>query len=74
MIDPSATNFALENRDAEIERLRLRNAALVECLSASLCPYNGQATGVTVGECQQCGCSHGLLIQPLTPHERGGAA
>lgn len=57
---------AIANRDAEIERLRLRNAALVEALRDSLCPYNGQTTGVTVGECQQCGCSHGLLIQPIT--------
>lgn len=53
----------VERLEAEIERLRLRNAALVEALSCSLCPYNGQATGITVGECQQCGCSHGLFIK-----------
>jgi hypothetical protein len=48
----------------EIERLRSHNAALVETVRASLCPYNGRTTGVTVGECQQCGCTSGLMIKP----------
>lgn len=47
----------------ENERIRNHNAALVETVRASLCPYNGRSTGVTVGECQQCGCTSGLLIK-----------
>lgn len=57
---------------AEIARLRAHNAALVETVRASLCPYNGRATGVIVGECQQCGCTSGLMIRPLNV-EQGAA-
>lgn len=55
----------IEPMRAEIGRLRIRNAALVEIVRDSLCPYDGLATGVTVANCQQCGCSHGLMIRPL---------
>ena len=44
---------------AENERLRGRNAALVESLRAHRCLVDNRAT---VGECQQCGCIDGLLI------------
>ena len=47
----------------EIERLRSHNAALIETVRASLCPYNGRATGVIVAECQQCGCTSGLMVR-----------
>lgn len=53
----------LDAKDAEIERLRHRNAALVEIVRDSRCPSDGRAT---VGECQQCGCSHGLMIRATT--------
>lgn len=46
----------------ERDRLRLRNAALVEALRASRCPVDIR---VTTGECQQCGCCNGLLIKSL---------
>lgn len=60
--------------NAEIDRLRIRNAALVEIVRDSLCPYDGRAAGTTVANCQQCGCSHGLMIQPLTPQQTSSAA
>lgn len=42
----------------EIERLRLRNAALVEVVREGKCPADDRCT---VAECQQCGCSLGIL-------------
>lgn len=45
---------------AENERLRVRNAALVEIVRDSPCPSDGR---YTVANCQQCGCTHGLLTR-----------
>lgn len=56
-------DHALRECRAEIERLRARNAALVEIVRDSPCPRD--RAYITVGNCQQCGCSHGLLIGPL---------
>jgi hypothetical protein len=55
---------------AEIERLRLNNASLVEVLRDKPCPYDGR---YTIGECQQCGCSEGLFAgkRDLTQTEAG---
>jgi hypothetical protein len=43
---------------AEVERLRGHIAALIEILRDKPCPYDAR---YTIGECQQCGCSEGLL-------------
>jgi hypothetical protein len=57
----------------EIERLLGRNAALVECLRGSRCPYDVRWT---VAECQQCGCTHGLFTRAIAdeqlPHAKEG--
>jgi hypothetical protein len=44
----------------EFERLEKRNAALVEVLRSKPCPSDWR---YTIGECQQCGCSEGLLVE-----------
>ena len=56
------TNAERAEAAAEIERLRTRNAALVEALRSHNCLVDNRAT---VGECQQCGCTDGLLIKPI---------
>ena len=56
----------IERLTAENERLRNRNAALVESLRAHRCLVDGRAN---VGECQQCGCIDGLLISGDTQQQ-----
>jgi hypothetical protein len=53
-------NRALRDAAAEIEQLRHHIAALVEILRDKPCPSDGRST---IGGCQQCGCSEGLLTR-----------
>lgn len=55
----------------EVERLRDRNAALVEIVRDSPCPSD---RNVTVANCQQCGCSHGLMIRDPEQKAPGNGA
>jgi hypothetical protein len=62
LADPDSTLWkcnVIEGLLAEIDRLTLRNASLVEVLRDKPCPYDGR---YTIGECQQCGCSEGLFV------------
>lgn len=53
-------DFEFDRLHAEIKRLRTRNEALLGLIEVAYCPVNGKAR---VRDCQQCGCSAGLLLK-----------